>query len=127
MRLRPIAWRKAAQRLLLAAAIAAWAGVAAWGFHALAREDFTAGPAGSPAPTWPESATLLRDPRRPTLVMFAHPRCPCTRASLDELAEVMARAPGRFRAYVVFFEPEAADRAWARGRSWDKAAAIKGV
>ena len=43
--------------------------------------------------TWP-SATILSSDRatRPTLVVLAHPQCSCTRASLGELAEALARA-----------------------------------
>ena len=34
--------------------------------------------------------------------MFAHPGCPCTRASLTNLAELVERSPGRFDLTVVF-------------------------
>jgi len=37
--------------------------------------------------------------------MIAHPLCTCTRASLSELAEILARAEHRPRAYVVFVMP----------------------
>src|SRR5262249_44484237 len=37
-------------------------------------------PAVAPA-RWPEASLLERTPGRATLVMMAHPHCPCTRAS----------------------------------------------
>ena len=53
----------------------------------------------------PLSSALARDAAGPTLVMLAHPRCDCTRASLGELAELLARAPQRPRTFVVFIRP----------------------
>ena len=52
-------------------------------------------------PAWPRAprrnglrrTTLVRASDRPTLVLLAHPQCDCTRATLGELAEVLARAP----------------------------------
>lgn len=37
--------------------------------------------------------------------MFAHPRCPCTKASLAELESLAAKAKNRFHATVVFYQP----------------------
>ena len=62
-----------------------------------------------------------------TLVMAAHPPCPCTRASLAELALLMTRRDGRLAATVWFYTPdnEAAD--WAHTGLWKTAAALPGV
>lgn len=45
----------------------------------------------------------------PTLVFAAHPKCPCTRASLAELQKLMARVGDRVQAYVVFINLEGAE------------------
>jgi uncharacterized iron-regulated protein len=55
---------------------------------------------------------LARAPGRPTLVLLAHPQCSCTRASLDELGEALARAGTRPRTYVLFLKPEAFSIGW---------------
>src|SRR5438045_1060348 len=70
-------------------------------------------PAHAPA-RWPAASRLTLDRTRPTLVMLAHPRCDCTRASLTELEELMARAPHRIRAYVVFLKPGGVEGGWER-------------
>ena len=57
------------------------------------RYAFTPGELGEPALAWPEHSGITRVPGRATLLMFVHPRCTCTRASLDELAEVIALDP----------------------------------
>lgn len=50
----------------------------------------TAGEA-RPAPAFcPADSALSRSDARPTVVMFAHPECACTAASLTELAAVLA-------------------------------------
>ncbi len=85
------------------------------------------GPAQAAPVTWPLESRLPRRPDRPLLVLFAHPRCPCTRASIEELARLMARFPGRIDAHVVFLRAEGTPVDWARTDLWRSAAAIPGV
>src|SRR5882724_1733252 len=59
--------------------------------------------------------------------MFAHPRCPCTRATLGELELVMARCEGLLNAHVVFIRPDSTTEDWPRTGLWRRAAAIRGV
>ena len=62
-----------------------------------------------------------------TLVMLAHPHCPCTRASVGELAEVMARVQGRADAFVLFSKPASSGDDWDDTGLRRSAAAIAGV
>lgn len=77
--------------------------------------------------SWPPDSPIARDLTRPTLVMLAHPRCPCTRASIGELAILMSRASGLVRAHVMFVRPEGADAAFEATDLWNSAARIPGV
>jgi hypothetical protein len=61
---------------------------------------------------FPPESRLELDPVRPTLIFFAHPKCPCTRASLHELARLMANTDGKVKAYVVFIKPAGASEHW---------------
>jgi hypothetical protein len=83
-------------------------------------------PARAPR-VWPLDSRLTLDTSRPTLVMFAHPKCDCTRASVAELAELMARAPHASRTYVVFMKPIAVDATWNETALWMAARAIPEV
>lgn len=76
---------------------------------------------------WPADSLLTRAADLPTLVMFAHPRCICTRSSLAELSRLMARSLGRVRALVVFFRPKGSRADWTAGDSWSMAESIAGV
>jgi len=58
--------------------------------------------------------------------MIAHPKCTCTKASLEELSEVMRRAPAT-RAYVLFVIPEGVSSAWEHTELFDRARSIPGV
>jgi hypothetical protein len=76
---------------------------------------------------WPETSEIARAPGRPTLVMFVHPRCPCSRASVGELALLLERSAGRAEARVVFLDPAGMDADWVKTDLWRAAAAIPGV
>lgn len=64
---------------------------------------------------------------QPTLVVFAHPRCPCSRASVGELALIMAKARGQVQARVWFYRPAGMPEDWAHTDLWHSASAIPGV
>jgi hypothetical protein len=80
------------------------------------------------APThWPTTSTIPRDSDLPTLVMFTHPECPCTRASLEELSEVMAQVGGKVHAWVLLVRPPGVGRDWDDTEMRQQAQAIRGV
>ncbi len=88
----------------------------------------TAPGAAAAAPgRWPAGSQIRRDPGRATLLMLTHPRCPCTRASIGELAVIMARLQGRVSAYVLFLRPTASPEEWEKTDLWRSATAIPGV
>ena len=78
------------------------AGRAAAGLWVLWRYDNTPGDAARAPEHWPALTTFARATDRPTLVMLAHPHCTCTRASLGELAEAIARARTPPRTFILF-------------------------
>jgi hypothetical protein len=88
--------------------------------------ESTAGSAGDPKASWPQEASIKPSEGR-ALLMFAHPRCPCTRASLKELAEILANRPVLESATVIFFRPKHADGDWTDSRLVRQARSIKGV
>jgi len=93
----------------------------------MTRYDYTAGAAGQAPALWPTASGIQRAARGATLVMVAHPKCPCTRASLDELAALMAENHGTVTARVLFFRPEGTADDWAQTALWQAASAIPGV
>jgi hypothetical protein len=107
--------------------LTAWVGALGFGFHALWKYKADPAEQGRPPARWPADSRLAQDRDRPTLVMFAHPRCPCTAASLTELRNLIARVGPRVRPYVVVYRPTEVGADWERTALWDRSEAIPGV
>jgi hypothetical protein len=60
--------------------------------------EFTPAPATSAPPEWPRESSLVRG-SGPTLLVFLHPCCPCSRATLNELEQVLTHLPPSGSAY----------------------------
>ncbi len=104
-----------------------WLGTAAAGLSVLWKYDNTPGEAARAPEQWPASSTLARATDRPTLVMLAHPQCTCTRASVGELAEAIARARTQPKTYILFMTPTSMADGWERTDLWRTAASLPGV
>lgn len=79
----------------LGAALIVWMALAAAGWYGISAHGFN-GAATSTADVamqWPAESTIERMTGRPTLVLFLHPMCPCSRATLAELERLPVLAP----------------------------------
>src|ERR1051325_11396625 len=114
-------------RLILILTGISWLSAVGFGLHRLWRYENEPGSAVKAPGRWPASSQIKPDHSHATLVMFAHPQCPCTRASVGELALLMARCQGRVTAYVLFYKPKDFPADWEKTDLWDSAAAIPGV
>jgi hypothetical protein len=108
-------------------AAALWLTAASSGLAVLWAWDNAPGDGATAPSVWPADAGFARSHDGPTLVVLAHPQCSCTRASLDELAEALARATIQPKTYVLFLKPEGMSDDWAHSDLWRKAAALPGV
>jgi len=106
---------------------ALWLCAVAVGLWVLWAFDNTPGVAAYPPAQWPSDSRIELATDRPTFVMLPHPRCSCTRASIGELAELMARAPVRPKAYVLFLKPSGLADNWEQTSLWHSAASIPQV
>ncbi|MFT5731710.1 MAG: hypothetical protein ACJAZN_000338 [Planctomycetota bacterium] len=104
-----------------------WLVLSAFGFSYLWSFTSAEGDQGAPSVAWPSDSLIPRQSGLPMLVMLAHPRCPCTLASIRELDRLMAQCGERLRASVLFYKPDGAPEEWAMTESWEHAAAIPGV
>jgi hypothetical protein len=106
---------------------ALWIAALSFGLKALANYEGAPGQVGSVPSSWPADAKIERAPTGETLVMLAHPHCPCTRASVGELAQIMAHVQGKVRAYVLFLKPGSSEADWENTDLRRSAAQIPGV
>jgi hypothetical protein len=104
-----------------------WLASVACGLGLLMRYESTPGRVGAVTGSWPTESALPQPGPKPALVMLAHPRCPCTRASIGELAQIMADTRGKLSASVVFMKPAGAGADWDDTELRRSAAAIPGV
>jgi hypothetical protein len=76
---------------------------------------------------FPLESRVERDAKHSTLLFFAHPKCPCTRASLRELSRLMTDVNGNLQAYVVFNKPADEGEEWTATDLRTNAEAIPNV
>lgn len=106
-------------------AIAAWVAGVAGGSIALWRFAYTPGvSANSAPPVWP--AEFAGAKGRPMFVLFAHPRCSCSEATLEELARVQATHRD-LNIRIFFFIPRNAPSSWIGTALWQQAHRIPGA
>ena len=101
-----------------------WLVLTLLGMAALWLYSSTPGRQGAPPSQWPIASTLNQVSGRLTLVMFLHPKCPCSQASLSELNAILAHSSGRLHADVVFLRPPGEPESWTRTALWRTAAAL---
>ncbi len=117
--------RKARSLILVSGAL--WLFAVGLGLGILLNYENTPGAPGAPPATWPADSRIQRTRGLPTLVMLVHPRCPCTRASVEELAQLMAHCQGLLTAHVLFLKPAGFSEDWTQTDLYRSAAMIPGV
>ena len=112
---------------ILSAAVLGWLATVATGMAMLSAYANTPGaPAHAPS-EWPVASTIARHAGTATLLVFAHPNCPCTRATLAELDRSLAHVDGGADVHVVLWQPEHTDSVPAETSLVELAAAIPRV
>ena len=105
-----------------------WLTVIGIGFASLWRYAYTPGRDADTSPVWPSRTSLQHDPHRPTLVLIVSPGCPCSQATIRELARIVARAPGKAAALRLIFDAQTGDgRPPQESRLWGMAQEIPGA
>jgi hypothetical protein len=116
-----------AGRWLVAVLASVWLACCATGLYVVWAWDNTPGEKAQAQAGWPADSTLTRDPNGPTLVMLVHPQCTCSRASLTELAELLARSRPRPKTFLLFLKPEGVADGWEQTDLWKTATGLPGV
>ena len=97
------------------------------GMGLMASYDFSPGAPAATLSDWPAAATLPRSADRCTLVLFLHPQCPCSVASLANLDSIVAEARQPLEAYVLFVTPPGKAEGWDHTSLWNLAKRMKGL
>jgi len=108
-------------------AFAVWVFAVSVGTFWMLRYSNIPGADGQVPAHWPPRSSIALARTNNTLIMFAHPHCSCTRASLRELERLMASAQGRITAHVMFLRPAELPIIWTETSIWRQAATIPDV
>ena len=113
--------------LLLPTVTVVWLGMVGIGYSWMWEYEATPGEATASQVQWPADSQIQRNTDRPTLVVFAHPRCPCTRATIGELEMIVTNCTEHVDVRVLFFRPTGFSAGWEKTDLWSSAEAIPGV
>jgi len=106
---------------------AVWLIAAGWAMKKIETYKMTPGQKASPSFLWPTESEIPRNAHHATLVLFIHPHCPCTRATVSELARLMTTLRGRLSASVLFIQPHPFSEEWVKTDLWTEVRRIPGV
>lgn len=110
-------------RVCLTAVSAMWLAATTLGLLWLVDYDTKPGVSASPPRHWPVEVSLIRNSAKPVLLMFLHPRCPCSRASLNELARIAFDHHETLDVLVLFAQPSGVAADWSQTHLWETAMA----
>lgn len=104
-----------------------WLVLAIGGLWLLAQYQSAAGSTATVPTQWPTDSKIIRAANCDTLIILAHPKCPCTKATLGDLARIMADSAGKLKTVVLFVRPAGTPVGWEKTDLWESAASIPGV
>lgn len=97
------------------------------GLSVVYSHEATPAPQVRVAAEWPVESSIPRPSGTHSIIMFAHPHCPCTRASIQELSRIAAQGRRRAAVFVVFLKVSDEENAVRGSSLWQEAVAIPGV
>jgi len=112
---------------LLVGVMSIWALTVIACFSGMARYALTPGAAMAAPSQWPADLPFSPAPHGFTFVLTLHPQCPCSRATVNNLAGLIASHPAKAACYVLMVRPAGEPDQWEHTSLWDSAAAIPGT
>jgi hypothetical protein len=104
-----------------------WVSVIIFGWTLLSQYANTPGQSHVPPSHWPSQSVIPRTSELPTLLIFLHPRCPCSRATVAQLSIIMTRAQNKVKTHVIFVKPPNFSQEEVKTDLWNSAIHIPGV
>lgn len=75
---------------------------------------------------WPAASKISRSTTENTLVMFLHPHCPCSRASLHQVTTLKTNNRS-LNCVFLFYTPSSFEKGWEKTDIWRTASEIPGA
>ncbi|GIW76317.1 MAG: hypothetical protein KatS3mg104_1380 [Phycisphaerae bacterium] len=113
-------------RYLKVLLIGLWATAVLLGMIGLQLYASTPGQSG-PVPSLQQFSYLPIDSQRSNLIIFIHPQCPCTRASLTELEKLIIRSENRLAVLSIVYTPSKPPKGWNDNSIHQQLQSIPGI
>jgi hypothetical protein len=102
-----------------------WAATVGAMYRSIRRFETTPGREAAALPSWPVNSRILPAHDRWTLVMLIHPKCGCSRASIQELARIIEMSGPSLQTYVLVYRPADFRSGWEKSDVSDAAAKLQ--
>lgn len=99
-------------RVLAVISVLAWLAAVGAGLQRIWLYETTPGRSLPTPLEWPGSGLVSPEPNAATLIMFVHPRCTCTPASLLEMQAIVAQTTKPVAPWVLLLKPHGTDSEW---------------
>lgn len=104
-----------------------WAILLIAGSYWMISYELTPGKSGSVVSNLPIHPNITRVAGQPTLLIFAHPKCPCTAATVRQLERLQANCGDAVSTTVLFLQPSNQPVEWSQTKLWAAAKRIPNV
>lgn len=119
--------RNGSKRLRMAVGGGMWLLVISAGMGWWMLYDRTPGAAAAAGNAWPGDSSLVLNDQAGTAIVFVHPHCPCTRATLEKLDSALASCTHKPNLYVFVSPVDLDAKKTEAGDNYRRAAAISGA
>lgn len=106
--------------------LCAWLGLVFLGLSRLNDFSQTPGKSSEVPFKFPSHSTLASRSKKPLLLVFIHPKCVCSRATVSELEKLIPHL-SNIEVKVIFNQFSGRDIAWTKNDLWVRAEKIKGI
>src|SRR3954470_1075599 len=97
-----------------------WLGLIAAGYAWLLRYGFAPGRIASAPKIVPPSVAPSNYAGHAQIFLALHPRCPCSRATVKELAKILSRIPETINTTVLLYKPANEGESWLQSSLLDE-------
>lgn len=91
------------------------------GFYLIFSYEVTPGLPFHPPLKWPTESSIRFDHKKPALIIFFHPKCTCSRATLDELEIIQTKIRDATNYVAVFYQPKNKPSLWSEDENLQRA------
>lgn len=122
-----VVWKPILKKTFGILGMALWLGLVALGMGKLNAYANTPGERANASTTFPLLSRVQTEKGKSTLILFVHPKCGCSVATVAELARLFPKISSQTVVNIIFLKPEGFSEHDVRGDLWEDAKKISGA